>query len=77
MLITIIIKTSSLINRSQIIIGSLKVINDLNRIAMTIKTDGKNCAYKMLRVGFPDGENYEADLASAKPMSDIYPISAS
>ena len=61
-------------SRAQIIIRSLKVLNELTRIAMTIKTDGKNCAYKMLQVGYTDGENYETELNDAKPMTTIFPI---
>ena len=61
-------------SRAQIIIRSLKVLNELTRIAMTIKTDRKNCAYKMLQVGFTDGENYETELNDAKPMTTIFPI---
>ena len=41
---------------------------------MTRKSNGKNCAYKMLEVGFPDGETYEADLAAAKPETDVYDV---
>lgn len=61
-------------SRSQIIISSIALKNDLARKSMTVKQDGKNCAYKLLNVGHPDGENYEAELAAAKPMSDISPI---
>jgi len=43
-------------------------------MAMEIKSDGKGCPYKLLEVGHTDGENYEAELAAAKPMTDIFAI---
>jgi hypothetical protein len=61
-------------SRSQIIISSIALNNDLARKSMTVKQNGENCAYKLLNVGFTDGENYEAELAAAKPLSDIFPI---
>jgi hypothetical protein len=57
--------------RTSLILTSTKLKNELTRLAMTRKSNGKNCAYKMLEVGFPDGETYEADLAAAKPETDV------
>ena len=61
-------------SRTQIIIQSTALLNELNRMAMEIKSDGKGCPYKLLEVGHTDGENYEAELAAAKPMTDIFAI---
>ena len=43
-------------------------------MAMEIKSDGKGCPYKMNEVGHTDGVNYEAELAAAKPTTDIFAI---
>ena len=61
-------------SRTQIIIQSIPLRNELNRMAMEIKSDGKGCPYKLLEVGHTDGANYEAELAAAKPMTDIFAI---
>ena len=61
-------------SRTEIIIKSPALLNELTRMAMEIKSDGKGCPYKLLQVGQTDGENYEAELAAAKPMTDIFAI---
>ena len=61
-------------SRTEIIIKSTALLNELTRMAMEIKSDGKGCSYKLLQVGHTDGENFEAQLAEAKPMTDIFAI---
>ena len=61
-------------SRIEIIIKSIPLRNELNRMAMEIKSDGKGCPYKLLQVGHTDGENYATQLAEAKPMTDIFAI---
>ena len=61
-------------SRTEIIIGSPALLNQLTRMAMEIKSDGKGCSYKMLQVGPTDGENYEAELTAAKPTLDVLAI---
>ena len=61
-------------SRTEIIIKSTALLNELTRMAMEIKSDGKGCPYKLLQVGHTDEENYEAELAAAKPMTDIFDI---
>jgi len=50
------------------------LLNQLTRMAMETKTDGKGCSYKLLQVGPTDGENYEAELTAAKPTQDFLAI---
>ena len=61
-------------SRTEIIIKSTALLNELTRMAMEIKSDGKGCPYKLLQVGHTDGETYEEELAAAKPMTDIFAI---
>jgi uncharacterized protein (DUF2267 family) len=61
-------------SRTEIIIQSIPLRNELNRMAMEIKSDGKGCPYKMNEVGHTDGVNYAAQLAAAKPTTDILAI---
>ena len=61
-------------SRTEIIIKSPALLNELTRMAMEIKSDGKGCPYKLLQVGPTDGENYEAELAAAKPTTDVLAI---
>ena len=61
-------------SRTEIIIKGPALLNQLTRMAMKTKTDGKGCSYKMLQVGPTDGENYEAELTAAKPTLDFLDI---
>ena len=61
-------------SRTEIIIKGPALLNELTRMAMEIKSDGKGCSYKLLQVGPTDGENYEAQLAEAKPTTDVLAI---
>ena len=61
-------------SRTEIIIKGPALLNQLTRMAMETKTDGKGCSYKLLQVGPTDGDNYEAELAAAKPTTDIFDI---
>ena len=61
-------------NRANIIITSVKVNAELTRQAMTVKSDGRNCSYKLKHIGHPTDANYDADLAEAKPATDVFPI---
>jgi hypothetical protein len=61
-------------SRTEIIIKGPALLNQLTRMAMKTKTDGKGCSYKMLQVGPTDGENYEAELTAAKPTLDYLDI---
>jgi hypothetical protein len=61
-------------SRTEIIIKGPALLNQLTRMAMKTKTDGKGCSYKMLQVGPTDGENYEAELTAAKPTLDFHDI---
>ena len=61
-------------SRTEIIIKGPALLNQLTRMAMKTKTDGKGCSYKMLQVGPTDGENYEAELTAAKPTLEFLDI---
>ena len=61
-------------SRANIIITSVKVKAELTRQAMTVKSDGRNCGYKLKHVGHPTDANYDAVLAEAKPATDVFPI---
>ena len=61
-------------SRTEIIIKGPALLNQLTRMAMETKTDGKGCSYKLLQVGHTDGENYEAELTAAKPTLDVLAI---
>ena len=61
-------------SRTEIIIKGPALLNQLTRMAMETKTDGKGCSYKLLQVGHTDGENYEAELTAAKPTLDYLDI---
>ena len=61
-------------SRTEIIIKGPALLNQLTRMAMETKTDGKGCSYKLLQVGPTDGENYEAELTAAKPTQDFLAI---
>ena len=61
-------------SRTEIIIKGPALLNQLTRMAMETKRDGKGCSYKLLQVGPTDGENYEAELTAAKPTQDFLDI---
>ena len=61
-------------SRTEIIIKGPALLNQLTRMAMETKRDGKGCSYKLLQVGHTDGENYEAELTAAKPTQDFLDI---
>ena len=61
-------------SRTEIIIKGPALLNQLTRMAMETKTDGKGCSYKLLQVGHTDGENYEAVITAAKPTLDYLDI---
>jgi len=61
-------------SQTEIIIKGPALLNQLTRMAMEIKSDGKGCPYKLLQVGPTDGENYEAELTAAKPTLDVLAI---
>ena len=61
-------------SRTEIIIKGPALLNQLTRMAMETKRDGKGCSYKLLQVGHTDGENFEAELTAAKPTQDFLDI---
>ena len=61
-------------SRTEIIIKGPALLNQLTRMAMETKRDGKGCSYKLLQVGHTDGENYGAELTAAKPTQDFLDI---
>ena len=61
-------------SRTEIIIKGPALLNQLTRMAMKTKTDGKGCSYKMLQVGPTDGEHYDEELTAAKPTLDYLDI---
>ena len=61
-------------SRTEIIIKGPAMLNQLTRMAMETKRDGKGCSYKLLQVGHTDGENYGAELTAAKPTQDFIDI---
>ena len=61
-------------SRTEIIIKGPAMLNQLTRMAMETKRDGKGCSYKLLQVGHTDGENYGAELTAAKPTQDFLAI---
>jgi len=59
-------------SRTEIIIKGPALLNQLTRMAMETKRDGKGCSYKLLQVGHTDGENYGSRTHSSKTDAGFY-----